>query len=296
MNNDNGTYIRPRYPLVYFDGITAKSSEGIEQTRRDCYDKIAEVRERLAMLIASTPKEMMTKAEQEDSTVQGWITENLDDIESELREVMGKLGELDVYENIIWDWENEFRYSNTWEDIWGIDDMSDNEARKIAFPEQIDENAKDKADYMLRGKHPNEKTVDEFLAKYMKNIISKKHYSDKIRNLVFATYDGQLFTTYTGQWLFKSKEEAIDAIKDEMSIPTLEYTGKKFTEANPELFDDLSGYLDTEEGERMKELAREAHDVMSSSFSEFYGLFTKAVDNLISHKFKFTTLDQHLHY
>ena len=102
MSYSEGVSIRPRFTTIYFDDIHSKTLEGVEEEKRECQEEVYKIRERLAMLIAGNPKDLMGKEDWDEYTdPTSWITWQLDELEEQLQSALQKYGELNVYERIL---------------------------------------------------------------------------------------------------------------------------------------------------------------------------------------------------
>lgn len=291
MQSD-GVYVKPRYPLVYFDDIHSKTMNGVQEEQRECQEDVYKIREKLAMLIAGNPKDLMSEDDWEEyGGASAWITAQLNEIEEDLQITLRKYGRLEVYENLLYEWEDEdWSRSSEYSTIYDRADLSSEEDRNIVFPEPKQADDKDRWKISLGMEPATEKSIDEVFENGFKNIELEEHNQRIIENLVFARICGKVFCTYTGQWLFKNEDECFKAIKDKLSIQVSNYSTKKFIEAHPEFFKSVAKELDNEEQDRLHEYVNDVNSlgtIMSKNYQDFYSLLNKAFDHYILSKVNF---------
>lgn len=286
MQSD-GVYIKPRYPLVYFDDIHSKTMNGVQEEQRECQEDVYKIREKLAMLIAANPKDMMSEDDLEEyGGASAWITAQLNEIEEDLQSALRKYGRLEVYENLLYEWEEpDWSASADYSNIYDRVDLSSEEDRNIVFPEQRQANDKDRWKISLGMEIANESSIYEVFENAYKNIELEEHNQRIIENLVFARIRGKVFCTYTGQWLFKNEDECFKAIKDKLSIQVSNYANIKFIKAHPEFFESVSKELiDDQEKQRLLDYVKNTESlgqIMSKNYQDFYSLLSKAFDHYI---------------
>ena len=300
MSRSEGTYIKPRYPLIYFDDIHSTSINGVEEEQRECQQNIMEIREKLAMLIAGNPKDMMTDDDvNEYGTTTNWIKEQLDEIEESLQDALRKSGRLEVYEQLLYEWEDSVFCDKEYESIY--DDvnfypMSPN-SKKIVFPEEeFVNNTNDKMMVAIGAKLAKETSFDELFANGMANVDLEENNRKIVENLVFAVIDKKLFTTYTGQWLFKDEANAMKAISHKLNISIMPFVNIKYISQHPEFYSDsVFKYLETEDIDFMIEYVAHPENlgsIMSEQYNKFFNLTQKAYNNFLHSKIKFVKVSE----
>ena len=292
MSQSEGVYIKPRYPLIYFDDVHSTSIEGIEEEQRSCQEKVNKIRERLAILIAANPRDLMSDNDYEEyGDATNWIVSQLNEIEEDLHEALRKYGKLEVYENILYDWESNLFTDNDYESIYHDLDINSKSAKNIIFPEEKFQNEKERFSISLGATLPNETSLDELFEKGLENIRSEKENIKRNENLVFAIVDNHLFSTYTGQWLFNNELYALSAIKHKLNISLYPYVNKKFIETHPEFFtNSVINYLEEDEKEKMIYYINNPEcfsSILNKEYNNFYTLFQKAFDTFLKTKISF---------
>ena len=291
MDND-GIYIKPRYPLVYFDDIHSKTLQGVENEQHECQEGVYKIREKLAMLIAANPKDLMSEADYEEyGDATNWITWQLNEIEEDLQAALRKYGRLEVYENLLYEWEeSDWSSSAQYSTIYENQDLNSNELKDIIFPEPRYANDKDRWKVSLGMELPIETSIYEVFENAYKNIELEEHNQRIIENLVFARIRGKVFCTYTGQWLFKNEEQCFIAIKDKLCIQVSNYASVKFIKAHPEFFESVSKELIDVERDRLLDYVKNTESlgqIMSKNYNDFYSLLNKAFDHYILSRIDF---------
>lgn len=292
MSSTDGVYIKPRYPLVYFDDIHSKTLQGVENEQRECQEDVYKIREKLAMLIAGNPKDLMSESDYEEyGDASNWITWQLNEIEEDLQLALRKYGRLEVYENLLYEWEeSDWSSSAQYSTIYENPDLNSNDWTNIIFPEPKYANDKDKWKVSLGIELPEEKSIDEVFGNAFKNIELEEQNQKIIENLVFAKINGKIFCTYTGQWLFKNEEQCFIAIKDKLGIQVSNYASMKFIKANPEFFESVSKELIDVEKDRLLDYVKNPESlgqIMAKNYNDFYSLLSKAFDHYILSRIDF---------
>ena len=283
MSYSEGVSIRPRFTTIYFDDIHSKTLEGVEEEKRECQEEVYKIRERLAMLIAGNPKDLMGKEDWDEYTdPTSWITWQLDELEEQLQSALQKYGELNVYERILEQW-TDGRWSSeaSWEDVY--DDIKDTAESKTIFPEERQADEHFHADLMLGKKKLEDKSIKEAFNRGLKNIKLDDDERHSLHKKVYAIIDeDDIFVTYTGQWLFVSEEECMKAVKHRLNIPVLEYFKNDFVSRHKDFFESLIEwlYLDEEKNE-LKTLVDNFDNltIMSKEYQRMYELVSKAIEN-----------------
>lgn len=289
MSYSEGVSIRPRFSTIYFDGIHSKTLEGVEEEKRECQEEVYKIRERLAMLIAGNPKDLMNKEDWDEYTEPtSWITFQLNEVEEQLQEALQKYGELNVYERLLEQWnEGKWSAEASWEDVY--DDIKHTADSKTIFPEEEDADHDFKYDILLGKKKLEDKSIEEAFNRGLENVKLDKDEQQALYRKVYATIDDDIFVTYKGQWLFRSPEEAINAINHRINIPVFEYFKNDFVNNHHEFFDSLCEWLYIDKDiDKLKSLVNDFDNIklMSSDYKKMYELVTEAIGNYMESRVK----------
>lgn len=300
MNSSEGVYVRPRYPVVYFEGVNSKSLDGVQSEEQQCQEDVYKIRERLAMLIAGNPKDMMSEDDWEEyAGPTAWITAQLNEIEEDLQYTLRKYGKLELLEEMLYEWENSLfstkQYETIFEDV-NISKLSE-KATNIVFPEEkFANNTNEKMMVSMGAAQPIENSFEEMFNDGMKNIDLDEPYRDIINNLYIATVDGKIFTTYSGQCMFKSEEEAFEAIKHRLNVSIHPYASTKYIKEHPEFYvNSVFKYLGKDDVEFMKPFIKDSEKlgtIISKSYSKFYDLLQKAYNKFLMSKIKIVKISE----
>lgn len=288
----DGVSIKPRFSTIYFDDIHSKTLEGVEEEKRKCQETVQQMRERLAMLIAGNPKDLMGREDWDEYTdPTSWITWQINEIEEQLQEAIQKYGELNVYESLLDEWtDGRWSTEASWEDIY--EDVLKTSDSKLVFPEEQYADTEFKHDLLFGRTKLEDSSIEEAFERGLSNVKLDEGNANEINNKVFAKIDGKLFVTYKGQWLFTSEEQAMKAVMHRLNIPVLEYFKTDFIKSHPEFFDSINKWLDNEESEKFKSYIEDIDNIqiMSSKFTNMYDLFIKGMNRYISSRVKFYNL------
>lgn len=294
MSYSEGVSIHPRFSTIYFDDIHAKTLEGIEIEQHECQEEVFKIREKLAMLIASNPKQLMTDEDiEEHGTVQSWITAQINNIEEELQCVLKKYGRLEIYEQLLDEWVNGHFYEEAhWENLY--EDIKDTSNSNIIFPEEKCADTDFKHDLLFGKTKLEDSSIEEAFERGMNNVKLDDETRNQYYSKVYANIDGQLFVTYKGQWLFSSINSAMEAIGHRLNIPLLEYVKKDFIDRKPEFFESLKKWLDENESKELDEYIENFNKLplMSKEYTRMYDLVKKATDNYIKSRVTFHTVEE----
>lgn len=294
MSYSEGVSIHPRFSTIYFDDIHSKTLEGIEIEQHECQEEVFKIREKLAMLIASSPKQLMTDEDVEEyASVQTWITEQINSIEEELQCVLRKYGRLEIYEQLLDEWVNGHFYEEThWENIY--EDIKDTSNSNIIFPEEKYADTDFKHDLLFGKTKLEDSSIEEAFERGMNNVKLDDETRKQYYSKVYANIDGELFVTYKGQWLFSSIDSAMDAIRHRLNIPLLEYVKKDFINRKPEFFESLKKWLDENESKELDEYIGNFDKItlMSKEYTRMYDLVKKATDNYIKSRVTFHNVEE----
>lgn len=289
MSSDYGKNVSLRYSQLYLDDIHAETPEGIESEKADCVAKIKEMREKLAMLIAGNPKDLMSKYDIEEGNPQTWITENIDEIETELGIQYRKLERLDILDNILFEWEHG-RISDSWEDMTPDLNPREEDSKRYIFPEDVKQNESEHYAIMFGRKTLDDDSLNEMYAKCKANLSAEDFRRETIENSVCALVDGQLFVTYLGQWVFPNEEEAFKAVKNKLNIPTTDYINKRFIKEHKAFFIDAINNCNDEDAKLiMKYLENVSNDTQCDMglMTEFYDAVMRCIDSFLKKHIKF---------
>jgi len=219
-----GTYIKLPDGSIYFNRETLHSIDDLAEIKEDSEKDIQQIKERLKMLAASTPKDIFPKEDDVLIRVNSEFNDNWEFLE----ESFYKMVRSDIVLDELHGW--------TWESSGDYGDM----VREKLNPSNQDDWAKiSSGDYLGKLKYESSSLaeLDSVVEKIFQRF-SFKNSSVKKRYALY--YMGKLFRTNDNLFLFSSQEAALDrflhcmGITDEyyMEISLGSYVKKKYLEAH----------------------------------------------------------------
>ncbi len=288
MSYSEGVSIRPRFSTIYFDDIHSKTLEGVAEEKRECQEEVYKIRERLAMLIAGNPKDLMNKEDWDEYTEPtSWITFQLNEVEEQLQVALQKYGELNVYEHLLEQWdEGTWSTEASWEDVY--DDIKHTADSKVIFPTEEDADHNFKYDIMFGKKKLEDKSIEEAFNRGLKNVKLDKDEQRSLYSKIYVTIDDDIFVTYKGQWLFRSPKEAMKAVQHRLNIPVLEYFKNDFVNNHRDFFESLFEWINEDEVKELKGFVENFDNftIMSKEYNRMYELINKAINNYMASRVK----------
>lgn len=293
--------VKLRDGMLLLEDLGKQTPNSLESAFNDENEKIDKIRERLAMLIAGNPKDLMTKYDEEEyGTVTGFIEEKINEVMSDANEAYSKIERLSILENILDEWDGKCFGDDS--KCWMFDPVNfeDNEQiNAFVYPEQKlnEEVETEHIDVEFYGKPHKSNTFAEIYANVLKNIAMNDKIRNQIEEMVVAYVDDRLFVMWNGKFAFKTKEEAFAAIKDQMRPNvTNRFMQSYFTteqENAKKFFDDVKANLESQTTKEQVDLCIEKIKE-SKSFTTIvnllYNIVNEAFDNFLKKHVTFAYL------
>ena len=294
--------VKLRNGMLFLEDVGKQTPDSLEFAFNDENEKIDKIREKLAMLIAGNPKDLMTKYDEEDYvTVTGFIEEKINEIMGDVSEVYAKLERLSILENILDEWDGKCFGDDSKEWMFDTVNFEDNEQiNAFVYPEQKlnEEVEKENIDVEFYGKPHKSNTFAEIYANGIKNIDMNDQIRKQIEEMVVAYVDDRLFVMWNGKFAFKTKEEAFAAIKDQMRPNvTNRFMQSYFTneqENAKKFFDDVKANIESqttnEQVDTCIEKMKESKSFMATEMNTLYNIVNEAFDNFLKKHVTFAYL------
>lgn len=242
--------VKLRGNTLWLEDVGKQTPNSLESAFNEENEKIDKIREKLAMLIAGNPKDLMTKYDEEEyGTVTGFIEEKINEIMSDASEVYAKLERLSILENILDEWTETFSYNDGDKYVLGPVNFKDNEQITIfVYPEKkLNHDAEnERINVEFYGKPHENNSFEEIFEAGKKNIEMNNKLSEAISCNWVAFFDDKLFVTYDGQFIFKDTDTALKAIKDQMGQTFVNRCSSSYVMNEPmhanKFFDDVKAY------------------------------------------------------
>ena len=297
MSRSDGKTVSLRYGQLYLDDIKSISPAGIEMEKNDCHIKIQEAREKLAMLIAGNPKDLMSKYDIEEGDPKTWISENIDEIEEELAEQYRKLERLEILDTIFYEWEHG-KLTNSWENMTPDLDLTYDESLKFVFPQDKKDNEQEHYDIMFGKKKLDDHSFNEMYDKCKVNLNAEDFRREIIEDGVCVVVDDKLFITYLGQWVFPNEDEAFRAVKDKLNIPLTDYINKQFIKEHNDFFAIAASWANEEDAATIFKYVADIDSIDGRNnmglMTEFYDALSRSIDKFLKSHMKFYTMKYQL--
>lgn len=231
--SSNGTLIKPRYQTLYFDNIDANSRAELESRKKDTLKNIKEIESEIFALCMSTPKDIFDSEEYSDPF--NYIKNKFKELSDELSEQQYDLNTIDFIENILDEWD----YSCSSEKEL----YKDNEINPFVTDKHVDIEFFKKNSFTFT---PNDKSLIDIFTRGKQNIELNRDKINVLKNKYIILFDNEIFSDYTGQFLFSSEKNARDVLFDKLDIHTYEYINKDFIQENKEFFYSFKNVLSDE--------------------------------------------------
>lgn len=301
------TTVKLRYGNLHLEDIPKCTPDTIVCEQNETNEAISRIREKLSILVASNPKDLMSKNDYEDySDVMSFITAKVDEVLYDAQESYSRLERLSILETILDEWSHDpyFRDDNT--GIFDKVDFKDNEQiQTFVYPsERKDETVnQERIDVEFHGKPYKSNSFEEIYDGCKKNIAVNHLMEEQINGLVLVYVDGKVFVTNDGQFAFKNETEAMDTVMSQMDPSILHRMYNGCIVGQPEnakkFYDDVVFYLNEEDGNFVRNfienLASDDTKYMlgSPEYSKFYELAKTAFNKYVmKHHIKFVRLDE----
>lgn len=283
--SSNGTLIKPRYQTLYFDNIDANSKEELQSYKKNTLKNIEEIKSEILALCMSTPKDIFDSEEYSDPF--NYIKNKFKELFDELSEQQYDLNTIDFIENILDEWD----YSCSSEKEL----YKDNEINPFVTDKHVDIEFFKKNSFTFT---PNDKSLIDIFTRGKQNIELNRDKINILKNKYIILFDNEIFSDYTGQFLFSSEKNAKDVLFDKLDIHTYEYINKDFIQENKEFFYSFKNVLSDEKYSILIEnidkfvagetkFAKENLSVIDT----IYNLLNEGITNMFNNHIKIIKLD-----
>lgn len=283
--SSNGTLIKPRYQTLYFDNIDANSKEELQSYKKNTLKNIEEIKSEILALCMSTPKDIFDSEEYSDPF--NYIKNKFKELSDELSEQQYDLNTIDFIENILDEWD----YSCSSEKEL----YKDNEINPFVTDKHVDIEFFKKNSFTFT---PNDKSLIDIFTRGKQNIELNRDKINVLKNKYIILFDNEIFSDYTGQFLFSSEKNARDVLFDKLDIRTYEYINKDFIQENKEFFYSFKNVLSDEKYSILIEnidkfVASETKFVKEnlSVIDTIYNLLNEGITNMFNNHIKIIKLD-----
>ena len=242
--------VKLRGNTLWLEDVGKQTPKSLDSAFNDENEKIDKIREKLAMLIAGNPKDLMTKYDEEEyGTVTGFIEEKINEILGDASEAYSKIERLSILENILDEWSQTLFFND--DNKYTLDPVNfeDNEQiTTFVYPERkLNHDAEnERMNVEFYGKPHTNNSFKEIFEAGKKNIETNNKLSDAISCNWVAFFDDKLFVTYDGQFVFQDTNSALKAIKDQMGQTFVNRCSSSYVVNEPEnakkFFDDVKTY------------------------------------------------------
>lgn len=283
--SSNGTLIKPRYQTLYFDNIDANSKEELQSYKKNTLKNIEEIKSEILALCMSTPKDIFYSEEYSDPF--NYIKNKFKELSDELSEQQYDLNTIDFIENILDEWD----YSCLSEKEL----YKDNEINPFVTDKHVDIEFFKKNSFTFT---PNDKSLIDIFTRGKQNIELNRDKINVLKNKYIILFDNEIFSDYTGQFLFSSEKNARDVLFDKLDIHTYEYINKDFIQENKEFFYSFKNVLSDEKYSILIEnidkfVASETKFAKEnlSVIDTIYNLLNEGITNMFNNHIKIIKLD-----
>lgn len=283
--SSNGTLIKPRYQTLYFDNIDANSKEELQSYKKNTLKNIEEIKSEILALCMSTPKDIFDSEEYSDPF--NYIKNKFKKLSDELSEQQYDLNTIDFIENILDEWD----YSCSSEKEL----YKDNEINPFVTDKHVDIEFFKKNSFTFT---PNDKSLIDIFTRGKQNIELNRDKINVLKNKYIILFDNEIFSDYTGQFLFSSEKNARDVLFDKLDIHTYEYINKDFIQENKEFFYSFKNVLSDEKYSILIEnidkfVASETKFAKEnlSVIDTIYNLLNEGITNMFNNHIKIIKLD-----
>lgn len=226
--SSEGTLIKLREPMLYFDNVNITSVSQIESKSRSLENEIIKLKGKLTALALSTPKDITP--EDYNNPIE-FVTEQVNDLISEYSDVLYDSYTVNEIERLLDGWR--YTYGDEPKDLYE-NCKTDEEVNKQAFPE--DKHVEIKHDLNKFTFAPDDKTVDDTINRAINNINLNWQISAQMSDKVVILWNNHLFADYDGQFVFKNTDCAMKVLDKKLDLHTSEYISGEFIEKHPDFF------------------------------------------------------------
>lgn len=299
MNED--IRVKLRGNTLWLGEIGKQTPESLESAYNDENEKIDKIREKLAMLIAGNPKDLMTKYDEDEyGTVTRFIEEKINEILDDANEAYSKIERLSILENILNEWTETVLYDDNKYVLDPVNFADNEQITTFVYPEKkFDADAKNESmNVEFYGKPHTNNSFKEIYEAGKKNVEMNNKLSEAISNNWVAFFDDKLFVTYDGQFVFKDTDTALKAIKDQMSQTFLNRCSYQYFQCEPEnakkFFDDVKAYSGEDEfiNKCIEQIKNNKAFYITSDAAKLFDIMNDAFDKYLESHIKYFKLSE----
>lgn len=231
--SSQGTLIKHRYPIEYYDNVDISSVEQISYKKSDIKSYIDECKSDLLALALATPKDIVND---KNDIVFDVIKQKVNDILDGMSEHYYDYWTVEHIERITDDWHYGWR-SDEYELF--TDSDSNEEINLNSFPkEQFVDTHINKKTFSFT---PQDDDVQNVIDRAIQNIELTDNQSEfyKDKYVIFYHNKNTLFVNYDGQFIFKSEEAAKKVLHNRFNINAAAYISGDFITNHSNFFDTL---------------------------------------------------------
>lgn len=274
--SDYGTSIRVRNGQIYFDSLTnIRSYRGIKDAKDDARKNIEDIKSRIKMMCAATPKDMFPTDSEGDTMFK--LEQEFNDTWEYLESEMSNECSASLAEDIVNAWEYDYSYIDG-ENPTKLDPIKDWD--KISPEEKHDTYISGASldDFKIK-----DSSLDEIISRAEHNFSLNSYEFDKQGKYV-VYFKGKLLEDINGKYLWSSKESATNVVMKALNIYSNDYISKEYIEKHKDVIDSFKKYITW--GRELKS-ANLNETVVITSSEEFYD---ECVNKILSEdKFDMTT-------
>lgn len=239
---NNGTTIKLRYPVLYFDSVDIESKEQLEREIEENQKLLKEIEGELLALAMSTPKDICTKNPEENDPFD-YVRDKTNETINELYEIKTTLDELYTIESLLDEWE--YSYYENEKELYpnGVEN-----AFREDKHEEIDYFKKDSFNFT-----PNDKSLLDIFNRAKSNVEHNRDNINFVKNKYIILFDGEIFSDYNDQFIFSSEENARKVLLEKIDLRVHDYINRDFIKNNKEFFYSFSNVLSDKEYDELIE-------------------------------------------
>lgn len=225
--SSNGTEIKLRKPILYFDNVDIESVYEAKSVETSANNELDKLKSDLLSLAMSTPKDITPKGEKPVE----YIKEEVDRLIEDLYDAFNKYFESNLVNQLIDEWR--YSYGGDYKELYD-NCKNDDEVNKSAFPK--DEHEEIKRDLNKFTFAPPDNNIDDALERSVRNLYLNNKLSDFITDKYIIIMNDKIYSDYDSQFIFKTKEAAQEVLKKKFDFHAYDYISKEFIEDHPEFF------------------------------------------------------------
>jgi len=295
--------VKLRGNTLWLEEVGKQTPESLEFAFNDENEKIDKIREKLAMLIAGNPKDLMTKYDEEEyGSVTVFIEQKINEVLEDAQDAYSRLERLSILDNILDEWEETFSYNDDAKYVLGPVNFKDNEQiTSFVYPvRKLDKDTEnERMNVEFYGKPHTYNSFEEIFEAGKKNIEMSNELSEAISCNWVAFFDDKLFVTYDGQFIFKDTNDALKAIKDQMGQTFVNRCSYSYLDKEPEnakkFFDDVKAYSPGQEkfiDECIEKIKNDKAFYATTDCAKLFNIMNDAFDNYLELHIKYFRLTE----